>query len=473
MCIPFISYKSDGFLNCALVYFSWYPAHARRTCQQATAVNSLLPLSVTQLTNNSPTGDLISNDCRVTDSSLATAWFEYTVGDTNEVLYATVDNQSGSTNLAVFSGACGALECIESTGRSSFSARTVEFAAIAGETYFIAVTSVPDSTFDLEIQKYNVDVGNIACATAFDLTPSLPYTAVVNTNGGFVPFSNTECGVEDTVRGLWYTVTPDADSLIVAGFTDQDFSVRLTAFSSSLSGSACEEAALECVAQTTASLFSDRELESLLRAGETIYLFLSGPSNFDQAGDVTLSVEVSPTGIMCQSELKLSTYSFHNKMKFNSFFSLQALQTGNDDCGDARDISDLLPYSDFDDSKGSFPSGLTDVKCQLDTDDRGLWYKVLNPSENKILKATFTNQEFSGKISVFLSATGDCQSQLECVSSTGSSSFSDRSITWAAAAGTTSFIHVSGSDRGGVFQLVVEVSYAMQTNCAVLIPSSS
>ena len=67
------------------------------------------------------------------------------------------------------------------------SARTVEFAAIAGETYFIAVTSVPDSTFDLEIQKYNVDVGNIACATAFDLTPSLPYTAVVNTNGGFDP----------------------------------------------------------------------------------------------------------------------------------------------------------------------------------------------------------------------------------------------------------------------------------------------
>lgn len=120
-----------------------------------------------------------------------------------------------------------------------------------------------------------------------------------------------------------------------------------------------------------------------------------------------------------------------------------------------------MPYSEFDDSRASFPSGLTDLKCDLDTDDRGLWYKVLNPSENKILKATFTNQEFSGKLSVFLSDTGDCQSQLECVSATGSSQYSARSLTWAAAAGTTSFIHVSGSDRGGVFELIVEVSYEM------------
>ena len=297
---------------------TYYVAYARRTCQQATAVNSL-PLGLTQQTNDSPTGDLISNDCRVTDSSLATAWYEYTAGDTNEVLYATIDNQSGSTGLAVFSGACGALECIESTGRSSFSARTVEFAAIAGETYFVAGISVPDSRFDLEIQKYDVDVGNIACATAFDLTPSLPYSAVVNTKGGFVPFSNTECGVEDTVRGLWYTVTPDSDSLIVARFTDQDFTVRLTAFTSSLSGNACEEAELECVAQTGASQYSDRELEWPLRAGQTIYIYLSGSNSFDQAGGVTLSVQVSQTGIPANSIRRIEWRITDVSMKFHIF----------------------------------------------------------------------------------------------------------------------------------------------------------
>lgn len=114
----------------------------------------------------------------------------------------------------------------------------------------------------------------------------------------------------------------------------------------------------------------------------------------------------------------------------------------------------------FDTTVPAYPSLNNDL-CEVSLENRGLWYKIVNPSE-RVLNAVISEQSFSPKLAVFASSLGDCESVLQCVTTnTRFSSFSDQSLTWAAEAGTTSYVYVVGDsdlDEAGDFLLSIQVS---------------
>lgn len=115
-------------------------------------------------------------------------------------------------------------------------------------------------------QKYEVELSNAECATAFDISSlQLPYRRETSSVGAFNSYSNPQCNVEASDRGLWYQMTFSEPSVITATASDQTFALRL----SSYAGTACDT--LRCIANSGSfvSRFSDQDLVWLAPAGET------------------------------------------------------------------------------------------------------------------------------------------------------------------------------------------------------------
>ena len=122
----------------------------------------------------------------------------------------------------------------------------------------------------------------------------------------------------------------------------------------------------------------------------------------------------------------------------------------NAQCSQALNLgTSQLPYSE--DASTADSTGLSDLSCGVDSNDEGVWYQ-LKLDEDAIAVATVSNQDFSAKLSVF---SGSCGS-LNCVSSTSAIRYSSRVLQWAAEAGTTYYVLVSGS-VGGNFKLSILV----------------
>jgi len=138
----------------------------------------------------------------------------------------------------------------------------------------------------------------------------------------------------------------------------------------------------------------------------------------------------------------------------NSFVSKALVAPSNEACSSATDVSSSLPYINTGNSVGAFPA-FSDVTCDVASSTRGVWYQY-TPATNTVATARISEQDFSANLSLY---TGACN-ELVCSTGTAVSEFSDRVINWAASAGTTYYLLVSGGtfSSAGSFQIGIEVS---------------
>jgi len=137
------------------------------------------------------------------------------------------------------------------------------------------------------------------------------------------------------------------------------------------------------------------------------------------------------------------------------------VETNNDECDGALDVSSLLPYVSVDNNAGAFPA-FSDLTCEVESDTRGLWYQY-TPTDDTVAVAAVSDQTFAAMLSIY---TGTCGS-LTCLGTTTALQFTNRALTWAASAATTYYILVSGGTSGdaGNFQIRIEVRLLSRILC--------
>lgn len=95
------------------------------------------------------------------------------------------------------------------------------------------------------------------------------------------------------------------------------------------------------------------------------------------------------------------------------------------------------------------------MECSVSENTRGAWY-TLTLTSDAIVTALVTNQNFDAGLSLYSGSSCD---DITCINSSGYLQYTDRVMTWAADAGTTYYLLVSGEvfDEAGTFDISIEV----------------
>jgi hypothetical protein len=395
-------------------------------CALATDISSFLPYSI----NTDNTGaypGFSDQDCDV-DATARGLWYAITP-TSNFILEVSITNQAFPAGISVFTGTytCGSLTCLAKT-YYSYSDQSLQIAAASATTYYILISGDDFNDFgSLTVSvEALADPGNEECALAIVISSSLPYSINTDNTGAYPGFSDQDCDVDATARGLWYAVTPTSNDILEVSIANQAFPAGISVFTGTCGS-------LTCLAKTS---YFDQSLQFAAASATTYYILFSG-DDFNDFGSLTVSVE--------------------------------ALDAGNEECALATDISSSLPYSINTDNTGAYP-GFSDQACDVDATARGLWYAI-TPTSNDILEVSITNQAFPAGISVF---TGTCGS-LTCLVKTSYYSNFDQSLQFAAASATTYYILFSGDDFNdfGSLTVSVEALDAGNEECALATDISS
>lgn len=101
-------------------------------------------------------------------------------------------------------------------------------------------------------------------------------------------FSNTDCEVDRTARGLWYSFTPTETGDYTAAISNYDFVAGLSMFTGSCSSLQCQDFEDDVLAAL--GYYRDFDLSWKGSAGTTYYFLVHG-SDFDEYGTFELSIE--------------------------------------------------------------------------------------------------------------------------------------------------------------------------------------
>lgn len=97
-------------------------------------------------------------------------------------------------------------------------------------------------------------------------------------------FSDDQCEVTSSDRGVWYEYEPLESGIVVATISDQEFEARLSLF-----GGSCND--LRCIGNAGPFVFFDVVSTFSSFVGQPVRLLVSG-SEFIEAGNFQLDVQV-------------------------------------------------------------------------------------------------------------------------------------------------------------------------------------
>lgn len=266
------------------------PTPAHTACEGAVSITTT-PFVVMDTTVAARSGVFADASCDV-DAEDRALWYQLTVSE-DVIVEAVVDEKTFGARLSLYRGSdCGALECLANTNAFTFSDSTLEFAALVGQTYHLLVSGGDANdagTFRLSVTGLP-EPPNQECAGATDIT-QLPFEVFESNRPAVNGFSNLACNVDESSRGMWYQLTLDDDTVVVATVSDQEFNAALSVYG----GDGCET--LECLfGQDSYFQYLDRGLVTAASAGTTYYYRVSG-QDFQETGNFRFGIQVR--GVTC------------------------------------------------------------------------------------------------------------------------------------------------------------------------------
>lgn len=172
-------------------------------------------------------------DCGSVDNDAPNLWYSYTgSGSPENVTLSTCSQASFDTSLAVFTGACGALECYanndDGPGCTGFTSE-LTFLSDGTTTYYIMVegfnaTSVGEFDLSVTCEAAATPPANDLCVDAVELIVDAAATNGDNTDAT-TSIVNPSCDEFGTIADVWYRFTAsasgDASIITTVGSSDQ------------------------------------------------------------------------------------------------------------------------------------------------------------------------------------------------------------------------------------------------------------
>lgn len=257
--------------------------------------------------------DLVSCDPDVDFVGGKGVWFRFE--GTGDRLYASTNNNASAINsfnpeIAVFTGECGELTCInasDNTGASSnaFTSQITE----VGTTYYIYLDGEGSQSGQYEI-AFGCETPNANCSTAHELSCSAEMEG--NTEFTSLNFSNApDCGLGAFQPGVWFTMQGTGDYYKVStDHPETNFDTRLRVLSGSCDGpwtcvGSNDDISYPVNTRSEVAFYSDPAL--------TYYIYMDGWSGARGAYKINLScipendICASASPITCGETLTGST----------------------------------------------------------------------------------------------------------------------------------------------------------------------
>mmetsp|Transcript_8770 Transcript_8770/g.22037 ORF Transcript_8770/g.22037 Transcript_8770/m.22037 type:complete len:1589 (+) Transcript_8770:253-5019(+) len=344
-------------------------------------------------------------------------WF--TVEGTGEMLVASTCGSEGDleTEISVFSGGCGGLQCVGGTGEDLPCGPTgeVSWESIEGAIYHIYISGRGNRKGDFVLnlsQRLRYD--GYSCNTSLPLDLTLPS---IKSDTTFAPSESINvCPGFDAVRGVWHSfVGTGKTTKLSACNQDTEFEAIVSVFTGDCDG-------LQCVAHTTTTCGPNDEVLVTTHVGVKYYVLIHGPNSF-AVGKYRLTIDDGPINDSCSlaSEIEATDAKYHGS-------TLSAKESTAEECD----------------------SGIDETT--------GLFYKVRGNGETLTFSTCNNATDFDTEITVY-SGTG-C-SQLTCVDNEDFVCGEQSIVSFESVANETYYVRVGGgnstTDDVGNFVLDVTV----------------
>lgn len=221
-------------------------ATANDNCETAIAITSL-PYSNAQTDGADAEADGFVTVC--TGNGVMNDGLWYTVEGTGGGIIITVtpDDEDYDFELGVFSGSCGALECL-GTSDSGYAGdpERYSFQSEVGVTYYINIGSwsgtedKPESNFTIEVDSFEVPV-NDNCAGAIEITTFPYFNEQTDGNGATADGLVEVCLNYEMNDGMWYSVVGDGNNIEITVTTGEEYDIALGVFTGSCDALSCFE----------------------------------------------------------------------------------------------------------------------------------------------------------------------------------------------------------------------------------------
>jgi hypothetical protein len=211
-------------------------------------------------------------------------WHSF-AGNGERVTLSTCGGASWDTQIGVYSGSCAALVCVAGNNNACGRQSRVTFLSAVGTTYYIWVTGVIDARGNYSLSATCVPA-NDACADAATLACGATVTGSTANATGNDHSTTCTTSFSNTMKGVWYNLTPDADGDVTVSLCGSGYDTKLGVFTG-----AC--GALSCVAGNDDFCGLQSEVTFAATAGTTYRILVSGFGS--ASGSFTLTA-TCPTG---------------------------------------------------------------------------------------------------------------------------------------------------------------------------------
>lgn len=238
--------------------------------------------SVINGTTVNATNEAIPPGCFVNNTA-PSVWYTFT-GDGSNVVLGLCLGTAFDTQLALYTGTCGALICNSSNDDSCGLQSQLTFTTVAGVVYFVRVFGYFGSSgpFQISMTCTSSVVPNETCATAINLTcPQIVNGSTFGAANDVIP---NGCFVTNTGPGVWYSFTGDGSN-ITASLCGSTYDTQIAI----LTGSC---AAFTCVGYNDQFCGNQSEITITSVAGTVYYIYVFG--FFAANGTFTLSLNCAP-----------------------------------------------------------------------------------------------------------------------------------------------------------------------------------
>ena len=330
----------------------------------------------------------------------------YTITGTGDLITASLCGSGFDTQIAVYSGSCGALSCVAGNDDFCGLQSSVSWPSAAGTEYYIYIDG-----FGAASGSYTMSVtcstpsGNDLCGDA------IPVSCGQTVNGSTIgaSFDNVgTCVTSNSAAGVWYSFAGDGSAVTVST-CGSGYDTKLSVFSGSCG-------ALSCVTGNDDACGLQSTVNFATSNGTTYYILVHG---FGTAvGNFTMSVT-------CVAPPPPPT---------------------NDACGDAIELSCNTTVT------GSTAQAAPDTAPTCDgasVTAPGVWYTFTGSS--RIVNLNTCGSSYDTKLSVY---TGSCTDGLVCVAGNDDFCGLQSSVTFVPQQGVQYYVLVHGFGSGtGNFSL--------------------
>lgn len=172
--------KKNLSLLVAMLNVAW--GTAQLTCANA------IPLTLGTVTAPSVTGDPLPTACSLGAAGANGLWYKFTATTNTTIKVATSSaGQNADTRLVVFTGSCGALNCLVANDDFSGTFSQVTFNAVAGTTYYIAFDNKYSSLgFNITLSEITLVPDRLSFVSQPVTTAGTFNNCVVDMNGDYL-----------------------------------------------------------------------------------------------------------------------------------------------------------------------------------------------------------------------------------------------------------------------------------------------